>query len=191
MKDLGTPSVKFFKFEEYSRACFEFLPDSFVSRLSRCSNVSNTSRYCYLPSFLRPYLFVAGRRRLNFYEIKKTSIRFFNCQKSTTIFRPSFSIFLHLLCSSARKTVHWHWSANNFRFSERQLRRQLIFLCEKKEIWFFSQFREDYTFNSRTTPRRLVGSDTLRESLIARDNFAIFVAQGFWKFNRDIPENRD
>lgn len=44
------------------------LPDSFVSRLSRCSNVSNTSRYCYLPAFLRPYLFVAGRRRLNFYE---------------------------------------------------------------------------------------------------------------------------
>lgn len=99
------------------------------------------------------------QKKIKFLRDKENSIRFFNCQKSTTIFRPSFSIFLHLLCSSARKTVHWHWFANNFRFSERQLRRQLIFLCEKKEIWFFSQFREDYTFNSRTS-RRLVGSDT-------------------------------
>lgn len=133
----------------------------------------------------------SGRRRLNFYEIKKIRFGSLTAKNQPRFFAPSFSIFLHLLCSSARKTVHWHWSANNFRFSERQLRRQLIFLCEKKETRFFLRFREDYTFNSRTTPRRLVGSDTLRESLIARDNFAIFVAQGFWKFNRDIPENRD
>lgn len=155
MKDLGTPSVKFFKFEEYSRACFEFLPDSFVSRLSRCSNVSNTSRYCYLPSFLRPYLFVTGRRRLNFYEIKKIRFGSLTAKNQPRFFAPSFSIFLHLLCSSARKTVHWHWFANNFRFSERQLRRQLIFLCEKRDLVLFTIPRglhlqlEDYISSTR------------------------------------------
>ena len=34
--------TKFFKFEEYSWACFEFLSDSIVPRLSRRPNVSNT-----------------------------------------------------------------------------------------------------------------------------------------------------
>lgn len=186
--------MKFFKFEEYSPACFELLPDSFVSRLPRCSDVSNTKILlsCQLSKILHP---TPDNRRINsiIFESSKSYVQsfvYFNIPCT------SFVIWKISALESHRSRMYFEWSDSslcgdvriqndNFDtsyFSTRK-RTESVFPFRDSAV-IILDLNSGITYVHLVVPWDLIH---LRTSLIVPDNFGIFVAYGFWKFDATRP----
>lgn len=93
MEDLGTHlrSVKFFKFEEYSRACFEFFAGFLRFETFTVFECFEYVEILLSSGLLETLSLCCRQKKIKFLrEIKKTLIRY---QKATTIFHlPHFSL---------------------------------------------------------------------------------------------------
>lgn len=159
--------MKFFKFEEYSLACFELLPDSFVSKLPRCSNVSNIKVLlsCQLSKILHPTL---NNRRINsiIFESSKSYVQsfvYFNIPCTL------FVIWKISALESYRSRMYFEWSDSSLcgdvRIQNDNFDTSYFSTRETDRIGFpVSWFRCDHPWSELRdyvrTSRRPVGLDT-------------------------------
>lgn len=159
--------MKFFKFEEYSPTRFELLPDSFVSRLPRSSDVSNTKILlsCQLSKIQRP---TPNNRRINLIIFKSSK----SCVQYFVYFNipcTPFVIWKISVPESHRSRMYFEWSDSSLcgdvRIQNDNFDTSYFSTRETDRIGFpVSWFRCDHPWSELRdyvrTSRRPVGLDT-------------------------------